>query len=166
MQVLVTVNLMDGNFMLLARAEHWQGGGPFLSAPIRVTVSPVVTSWPDALCLANPGKNWRYECCFVVKHIINCVVDTPWIVHLLSHWPWLILQVSKNRSCLIIAGYSDSPEWHILLFASGLASGLASFPGAQNNCYSSCMLSTSHCCRLPGFVLIIWLAWQLPNKSC
>lgn len=43
LQVIVTRNFLDGNFILLAWAEHGQGGGPFLSAPVCVTVSPVVT---------------------------------------------------------------------------------------------------------------------------
>ena len=162
---MVTWYFMDGNVILLARAEPGQGEGPFLSVPICVTVSLVVTDWQDDLCLVNQGENWRPEWCFALKHVINCVLKIAWIVHLFPR-PWLILQVSMIRSCLIITGCSDSPEWHSIPSASGSASVVASFPSVQNNCDFSSTPSTSDHWRLPGFVLIVWLAWQLPNKNC
>lgn len=162
---MVTWYFIDGNVISLARAEPGQEKGPFLSAPIGRTVSLVVTDWPDVLCLVNPGENWRSECCFALKHIISCVLKTRWIVHLFPR-PWLILQVSMIKSCLIITGCSDSPEWHTLPSASGSASIVASFPGVQDNCYFSSTPAISDHWRLWGFVLTVWLAWQFPNKNC
>lgn len=57
-QAMVTWYFMDGNVILLTRAELRQGKGPFLSAPMFVTILSVVTDLSDILCLANLGKNW------------------------------------------------------------------------------------------------------------
>lgn len=154
---------MIWNVILLARAETRQWKGPFLSAPVCVTVSPVVTDWPDVLCLVNPGENWRPECCFALRHLISCIFKIPWIAHLFPR-PWLILQARMTRS-LVITECSDSPEWHSLPISSGSASVVVRFPGVQNNCYFSSMPASSDHWRLPGFVVTVWFAWQLPNKN-
>lgn len=54
---MVTWYFIDGTVIPVARAEPGQGEGSFLAAPVHVTVSPVVTHWPDVLCLVNPGEN-------------------------------------------------------------------------------------------------------------
>lgn len=154
---------MFWNVILLARAEPGQWKSPFLSAPVCVTVSPVVTDWPYVLCLVNTGENWKPECCFALRHIISGILKIPWIPHLFPR-PWLILQVSMTRS-LIITECSDFPEWHSLPFVSSSASVVVCFPGVQNNCCFSSMPSTSDHWRLPGFVVTVWLTWQLPNKN-